>query len=122
MACASVDPVDAGGALADLMEVSAQVEAAVVLDENGDVAGSSTADSERAQRLARAAREALAAAEPIRRGAAVTQLEATTRAGTLFVVRKEGGTIAATTGAAPSSGLVFHDLEKCLRSLDGDQA
>jgi hypothetical protein len=34
-------PVDPGGALADLMEVSAQVEAAVVLDENGEVACSS---------------------------------------------------------------------------------
>jgi predicted regulator of Ras-like GTPase activity (Roadblock/LC7/MglB family) len=115
-------PVDAGGALADLMEVSAQVEAAVVLDENGDVAHASTPDPESAQRLARAAREALAAAEPVRRGAAVTQLEATTRAGTLFVVRNAGRTLAATTGAAPSSGLVLHDLEKCLRSLDGDPA
>jgi hypothetical protein len=115
-------PVDAGGALADLMEISAQVEAAVVLDENGEVACSSTPDAERTQRLARAARAALAAAEPVRRGADVTQLEASTRAGTLFVVRNGGRTIAATTGAAPSSGLVFHDLETCLRSLDGDAA
>jgi hypothetical protein len=115
-------PVDAGGALADLMEISAQVEAAIVLDENGDVADCSPSDPERAQQLARAAREALAAAEPIRRGAAVTQLEASTRAGTLFVVRNGGRTIAATTRAAPTSGLVFHDLEACLRSLDGDAA
>jgi hypothetical protein len=115
-------PVDPGGALADLMEVSAQVEAAVVLDQNGEVACSSTADAERTQRLVRAAREALAAAEPVRRGAAVTQLQASTRAGTLFVVRKAGRTIAATTSAAPSAGLVLHDLEKCLRSLDGDAA
>jgi hypothetical protein len=114
--------VDAGGALADLMEISAQVEAAVVLDENGDVARFSAPEPERAQQLARAAREALAAAEPVRRGAAVTQLEASTRAGTLFVLRKAGRTIAATTGAAPISGLVFHDLETCLRSLDGDTA
>jgi hypothetical protein len=112
-------PVDAGGALADLMEISAQVEAAVVLDENGEVAHFLAPDPERAQRLARAAREALAAAEPLRRGAALTQLEASTRAGALFVVRKAGHTIAATTGAAPFSGLVFHDLESCLRSLDG---
>jgi hypothetical protein len=112
--------VDPGGALADLMEISAQVEAAVVLDENGKVACFSAPEPERAQRLAHAAREALAAAEPVRRGAAVTQLEASTRAGTLFVLRKAGRTIAATTGAAPTSGLVFHDLETCLRSLDGD--
>jgi hypothetical protein len=52
----------------------------------------------------------------------VTQLEASTRAGTLFVVRNARRTIAATTGAAPTSGLVFHDLEACLRSLDGDAA
>jgi hypothetical protein len=112
--------VDAGGALADLMEISAQVEAVVVLDENGEIACFAAPEPERAQKLAHAAREALAAAEPVRRGASVTQLEASTRAGTLFVVRNASRTIAATTGAAPISGLVFHDLETCLRSLDGD--
>jgi hypothetical protein len=112
--------VNAGGALADLMEISGQVEAAVVLDENGEVECSSPADSERAQRLARAAREVLAAAEPVRPGAALTRLEASTRAGTLFVVREGGRTIAAATGAAPAAALVLHDLRSCLRALDGE--
>jgi predicted regulator of Ras-like GTPase activity (Roadblock/LC7/MglB family) len=115
-------PVDAGGALADLMEISAQVDAAVVLDEQGEVTCSSPSDSERAERLARAARDALAAAKGVRRGADVTQLVASTRAGTLFVVRDAGRTIAVTTGAAPTSALVVHDLKACLRSFQGASA
>ena len=114
--------VDAEQALADLMEISSQVETAVVLDEDGDVAAASVANREGAERLARAAREALAAAESVRPDAALTQLEASTRDGTLFVVREAGKTIAATTGCSPTTGLVLYDLRTCLRTVDREEA
>jgi predicted regulator of Ras-like GTPase activity (Roadblock/LC7/MglB family) len=115
-------PVDAEQALADLMEISSQVERAVVLDGEGGVAAASTASREGAERMARAAREAMAAAETVRPGAPVAQLEASTRAGTLFVVREAGRTIAATTGCSPTAGLVLYDLRTCLRTVDRDEA
>jgi predicted regulator of Ras-like GTPase activity (Roadblock/LC7/MglB family) len=111
-------PVDAEQALADLMEISSQVETAVVLDGDGAVAASSIPIRERAERLGRAAREALAAAEVLRPGERVTQLEAATRDGTFFVVRDSGRTIAATTGRSPTTGLVLYDLRTCLRTVE----
>jgi predicted regulator of Ras-like GTPase activity (Roadblock/LC7/MglB family) len=114
--------VDAEQALADLMEISSQVETAVVLDGEGSVEAASVASRERAERLARAARDALAAAETVRPGAALTQLEASTREGTLFIVREEGWTIAATTGHSPTTGLVLYDLRTCLRTVDREDA
>jgi hypothetical protein len=49
---------------------------------------------------------------------AVTQLEAATREGSVFVVRDGGGrVVAATTGPSPTVGLVFYDLKTCLRAL-----
>ena len=114
--------VDAEQALADLMEISSQVETAVVLDDNGGVAAASLATREGAERLARAAREALAAAESVRPGAELTQLEAATRGGSLFVVREAGRTIAATTGSSPTAGLVLYDLRACLRTVDPVEA
>ena len=114
--------VDAEQALADLMEISSQVETAVVLDGEGAVAAASLAVREDAERLAGAARRALEEAESLRPGAALTQLEATMRDGTLFVVREAGRTIAATTGCSPTTGLVLYDLRTCLRTVDGDEA
>lgn len=113
-------PVDAEQALADLMEISTQVESAVVLDEDGSVAASSLRRAEQAEALAAAAREALAAADVVAadRGTALTQLEATTRDGTFFVVREARRTVAATTACGPPAGLVLYDLRTCLRAVD----
>jgi predicted regulator of Ras-like GTPase activity (Roadblock/LC7/MglB family) len=112
--------VDAEQALADLMEISSQVETAVVLDRDGTVTASSIPINERAQRLGRAAREALEAAEVVRPHERLTQLEAATRDGSFFVVREAGRTIAATTGRAPTTGLVLYDLRTCLRTVERD--
>ncbi len=112
--------VDAEQALADLMEISSQVETAVVLDGEGAVAAASLASRGDAERLAGAARRALEEAENVRPGTPLTHLEATTRDGTLFVVREAGRTIAATTGCSPTTGLVLYDLRTCLRALEGD--
>ena len=113
--------MDAALALADLTEISSQIEAAVLFDEAGAVLGSTLADERAAQALARAAAELLAGAAAFRSGdAAVTQLEASTQEGSVFVVRDGARRIAATTGSSPTVGLVFYDLKSCLRGTAED--
>jgi predicted regulator of Ras-like GTPase activity (Roadblock/LC7/MglB family) len=111
--------MDAAAALADLTEISSQVEAAVVLDDAGVVVASTLADSEHSARIAQAALDLLGGAEKRFKaeGRDLTQLEAALREGSVFVAREEGRSIVATTRPEPTSGLVFHDLRTCLRSL-----
>lgn len=106
--------MDAAQALADLTEISSQIEAAVLFDEGGEVAGSTIADGQAAGDLARAAAALLARGAPLGSGA-VTQVEAATPDGSVFVVRDGPRLIAATTVADPTTGLVFYDLKSCLR-------
>jgi predicted regulator of Ras-like GTPase activity (Roadblock/LC7/MglB family) len=110
--------VDAQQALADLTEISSQIQAAVVFDDEGRVAGSTFADADRGAELARAAGELLAQADSVSAGAAaLVQLEIATLEGSVFVVRDGATRIAATTGAEPTVGLVFYDLKSALRQL-----
>jgi len=106
--------MDAQQALADLTEISSQIEAAVVFDDKGKVVGSTLADG---NALAKGAAELLAAADELKTGdAPLTQLEIATGDGSLFVVREGKTTIAATTAPEPTVGLVFYDLKSALRS------
>jgi predicted regulator of Ras-like GTPase activity (Roadblock/LC7/MglB family) len=108
--------VDVAQALADLTEISSQIDAAVLFDEAGVVQGSTLADDAKAKALADAAAGLLERAEALRTGdAEVTQLEASTPEGCVFVVRDGARRIAATTVADPTVGLVFYDLKSCLR-------
>jgi predicted regulator of Ras-like GTPase activity (Roadblock/LC7/MglB family) len=108
--------VDAARALADLTEISSQIEAAVLFDADGSVEGSTLADEARAQRLAEAAAQLLERAQGVRsEDVAVTQVEAALADGCVFVVRDGDRRIAATTVANPTVGLVFYDLKSCLR-------
>jgi len=106
-------------ALSDLTEISSQIEAALVLDTDGSTMAA-TLDDTRAQDLARAANELLAAArratdkEP-------AQLEVSTADGSVFLVRDGERTIVATTGPEPTVGLVFYDLKSCLRSVAAEE-
>jgi predicted regulator of Ras-like GTPase activity (Roadblock/LC7/MglB family) len=110
--------MDAKQALADLTEISSQIEAAVVFDEKGKVAGSTLAEPARADALAAGAGQLLAAAEEVKTGeSALTQLEVATGDGSVFVVRDGKTSIAATTGGNPTVGLVFYDLKSALRSV-----
>jgi predicted regulator of Ras-like GTPase activity (Roadblock/LC7/MglB family) len=114
-------PVDAAQALADLTEISSQVVQVAVVDADGGLVASTIEPSARAARfveaLARLVDEA-GAAGAVRGLAGLAQLEAATLEGSVFVVRDPGGiTIAATTRADPTVGLVFYDLKHCLRSL-----
>jgi predicted regulator of Ras-like GTPase activity (Roadblock/LC7/MglB family) len=110
--------MNAQQALADLTEISSQIQVAVVFDDQGKVAGSTLSDGGRADELARAAQELLAAAESVKAGGSkLTQLEIATEEGSVFVVREGKTWIAATTARNPTVGLVFYDLKSALRSV-----
>lgn len=114
--------MDAASALADLTEISSQVEAAAVLSADGTVVASTLEDPARSERLARAAGDLLAAGDEIAGERQLTQLEAALRGGSVFVVRDGERSIVATTTPAPTSGLVFYDLRTCLRSVAEEPA
>jgi hypothetical protein len=106
--------VDAAQALAELREISSQIDVAVILDDGGAVVESTHGNPEA---LAAAARSLLEEARRLRPGQEPVQVEAGTAAGSVFVFREGGSTIAATTGPEPTVGLVFYDLKTCLRSV-----
>jgi predicted regulator of Ras-like GTPase activity (Roadblock/LC7/MglB family) len=105
--------VDAARALADLTEISSQIRESALVDADGTlVAGS--------ERVAAAARALLEAAQEVRPEGALTQAEASTAGGSLFVVRDGERLVAATTGPEPTVGLVFYDLKAALRTADSE--
>jgi predicted regulator of Ras-like GTPase activity (Roadblock/LC7/MglB family) len=105
---------EAQTALAELTEISSQVEAAVLFDGSGAVAAATLPDEAVAARLASSARALLESAEQLRDGD-ITQVEAATGEGSFFVARDGERLIAAVTGPSPTAGLVFYDLRSCLR-------
>ena len=121
MGCVSVRPVAVRDrALADLTEISTQIETAVVCDREGTVVAA-TVDDELAGRLAATALELLRAAEEHGQGGELVQLNAVLGDGSVFVVRDADRVIAATTAPEPTVGLVFYDLKSCLRALGEEQ-
>ena len=115
--------MDAAQALADLTEISAQIEAAVLTDEKGSVLGSTFKESDRGEKVARGAIELLTAAEKTRedgKAEPLVQLQAATPEGSVFVVREGGRSVAAVTRADPTAGLIFYDLKTCLRFVEQD--
>lgn len=113
--------MDAAQALADLTEISAQIEAAVLGKADGSVVASTFRQEGRGEELARAAVELVAAAGEAggNSGAPeLVQIQAATPRGSLFVVRDGGHVVAAVTGSKPTVGLVFYDLKTCLRMLE----
>ena len=115
--------MDAQQALSDLTEISSQIQTAVIFDDKGKVAGSTLGDEARAGAFAQAADNLLSAADAVGSGESpLTQLEVATGDGSVFVVREEKTTIAATTAANPTVGLVFYDLKSALRSLKPKRA
>jgi hypothetical protein len=98
-------------ALADLTEISSQVEAAALFDAKGQVSASTLDEPEP---FVHAVQDLLAAAGEA--GGNVAQLEAATPAGSVFVVRDGDEYIAATTLPEPTVALVFYDLKTALRA------
>jgi predicted regulator of Ras-like GTPase activity (Roadblock/LC7/MglB family) len=116
--------MDAAQALADLTEISAQIEAAVLADEDGSLLGSTFKQSGRGEAVAGAAIELLKGADEARAGGdgqGLVQLQVATPEGSVFVVRDGGRAVAAVTRGDPTVGLVFYDLKTCLRLLEQDE-
>ena len=99
-------------ALADLTEISSQVEAAALFDGKGKILASTLGEPEP---FVRAVQDFLAAAAEAR-GGSLTQLEAATSAGSVFVLKDGDAYIAATTSPEPTVALVFYDLKTALRA------
>lgn len=114
--------MDAAQALADLTEISSQIEGAVLAEADGKVLASTFSQGVRGEDVARAAAELVRAAEGTRPQDAVglAQIQAATPLGSVFVVRDDARFIAAITAPEPTVGLVFYDLKTCLRlAADG---
>jgi predicted regulator of Ras-like GTPase activity (Roadblock/LC7/MglB family) len=109
-------------ALAELTDISSQVRAAVLFEPGGKVLAA-TLPEDRAEDFAAAARLLLDQAEVVRDegDARLTQLEAATASGSVFVVREGEHVLAAVTGPDPTAGLVFYDLRACLRGAAEEQ-
>jgi predicted regulator of Ras-like GTPase activity (Roadblock/LC7/MglB family) len=113
--------MDAAQALADLTEISSQVVHVAIVDGEGAVLATSIADAGRAARFVQGVATLLEEADNLRQARglpSLSQLEAATLEGSVFVVQRDGRIIAATTRPDPTVGLVFYDLKHCLRSID----
>ncbi|HEY2311236.1 MAG TPA: hypothetical protein VGH46_09010 [Gaiellaceae bacterium] len=113
--------MEAVRALADLVEISPQIEAAALVTGRGELDGSVGVPAARAEALARSVRDLLHGAATYRRDDGhVTQLHAELAAGELFAVTGvDERTIVAVTGGRVSPGLVFYDLKRCLAAVAG---
>jgi hypothetical protein len=114
--------VEPARALADLVEISPQLEAAAVVAGDGEVVGSVGVPEERAGVLAGALRELLDGAA-FRAEGRVTQVHAELDDGDLFAVTGEDArtivaVAVAVAGGRPAPGLVFYDLKRCLARLE----
>ncbi len=117
--------MEAAQALADLTEISSQIECVVLVDAQGTVVASTLTDSSRAEAMARAARELLSGAERAIEAAEhrerLVQLQAATPEGCVFLVQDDERLVAAVTVPDPTVGLVFYDLKTCLRHVAGEE-
>jgi predicted regulator of Ras-like GTPase activity (Roadblock/LC7/MglB family) len=118
----TVGPVDAARALADLVEISPQIEAAAVVTGEGAVLGSVGVPEARAEALAHASQELLGRAAAFRSdGIRVTQIHATVGDGEVFAVTgSRGQSVVAVARERSAPGLVFYDLKRCLAAVEGE--
>jgi predicted regulator of Ras-like GTPase activity (Roadblock/LC7/MglB family) len=104
-----------------LKELSTQIEAVVVASRDGSVEAATLSD-DAAGRVAAAAQSLLEGADQLRRDLGrenLSQLQASTPDGSVFVVVDAERVAVATTGADPTVGLVFYDLKTLLRQVAG---
>ena len=113
--------MDAAAAIAELKELSTQIEAVVVGGRDGSVEAATVPDAA-AGRIASAAQSLLDGADQLRRDLGrenLSQLQASTPEGSVFVVVDAERVAVATTGSDPTVGLVFYDLKTLLRQVAG---
>ena len=110
--------MEAARALADLVEISPQIEAAAVVARDGELVGSVGVPEPRAGLLGHAARELLDGAAAFRSDEGrVTQLHAELTGGDVFAVAADGLAIVGVTRERATPGLVFYDLKRCLAAV-----
>ena len=112
--------MDAAESLADLKQISTQIDRAVIVGADGSVAGSTVADDAVSSSIAEAGVRLWDAADRARRDLGrpqLSQLEVATGEGSVFAVRDEEFLIVASTPPEPTVGLIFYDLKTCLRNL-----
>jgi hypothetical protein len=112
--------MDAVAALAELKDLSTQIEVVVLAYRSGEVQAS-TVSGQTAIKLGRLAADIVEHADQVRRDLGregVAQLQAATPEGSLFVVLDGDLMALATTAPDPTAGLVFYDLKTLLRQLD----
>jgi predicted regulator of Ras-like GTPase activity (Roadblock/LC7/MglB family) len=117
--------VDAAQALADLTEISSQVVQVAIVESDGRVLATTIGDEARAERFVGGVAKLLDEADTVRQARGLpglSQLEAATRDGSIFVVRRGERLVAASTRPDPTVGLVFYDLKHCLRSIESGEA
>jgi predicted regulator of Ras-like GTPase activity (Roadblock/LC7/MglB family) len=113
--------MDAAQALADLTEISSQVEQVAIIDRDGKLLAATGHDGARTARFVESAQRLLDEAERLglARGLPeLSQLEVSTLDGSVFAVRRDGQLIVATTRTDPTVGLIFYDLKHCLGAID----
>jgi predicted regulator of Ras-like GTPase activity (Roadblock/LC7/MglB family) len=113
--------MDAAQALADLTEISSQVVHVAIVEGEDSVLATTIADGARAARFVHGVATLVEEAESLRQSRglpSLSQLEAATLEGSVFVVRRGDRVIAATTRPDPTVGLVFYDLKHCLRAIE----
>jgi predicted regulator of Ras-like GTPase activity (Roadblock/LC7/MglB family) len=111
--------MDAGQALAELTEISSQIELAVVFDSQGELIASTLEDGEAAETLARGGAALLAAASRAageERGKP-SQVELQLSEGSILLAREGSLRILGVTLPDPVASLAFFDLRTCLRRL-----
>jgi hypothetical protein len=108
--------VDARDALAELTQLSNEIERAVIADDAGEPLASTAGAP--GPRLARIGAELLRTGALVRSGATVDRVEVAVADGAVFAVRCGGLVAVATTRPAPVSALVVHDLRSCLEQVD----
>src|SRR4051812_5584076 len=116
--------MDAAQALADLTEISAQIEAAVLADHDGSVVASTLGKEQTSKSFAEAAAALLSQAGEVRSEPSsepLVQVQGAVEEGSVFVVRDDRHLVAAVTRPRPTVGLVFYDLKTCLRMLEREE-
>ena len=103
-------------ALAELLDVSEDVVAAVILDADGRPKAATVGDAE-AAKAAEIAAAMLAYGDALRSGVSAARLQAVTADGNVFVLRDGSAAIVAATGRDSIAGLVLHDLRTTLRKV-----
>lgn len=111
----------AASALEELLDVSPQVSAAIIVErETGRLLASAPSSNAEPERLAELTMSMLAAAERARNELGrepVSQFEVATPDGHVFVVADTSSVVTAVTSTDPTVGLVFYDLKTALRVI-----